>query len=100
MCGYTYSKSIDQALNLGEQLNPLNTSLTRAISAFDLRHNFVASYKLSLPFEQLFKREDRFTECWSISGTTRFSADFPVTLYDDSDNSLLGTLGNGVNNFP
>ncbi len=97
--GYTYSKSIDQGSNLGEQLNPFNTTLTRAISAFDLRHNFVASYKLDLPVEQLFKRNDRLTEGWSISGTTRFSSGFPVTLYDDSDNSLLGTLGNGANNY-
>ena len=43
-------------------------------------------------------RECRLTQGWSISGTTRFSTGFPVTLYDVSDNSLLGTLGNGVNN--
>jgi hypothetical protein len=29
----------------------------------------------------------------------RASSGFPVTLYDNSDNSLLGTLGNGVNNY-
>ena len=99
LLGYTYSKSIDQASNLGEQLNPLNARATRAISAFDMRHNFVASYKLSLPFERLLGRNDRLTEGWSISGTTRFSTGFPVTLFDDSDSSLLGTLGNGVNNY-
>ena len=38
------------------------------------------------------------TEGWSLSGTTRFSTGFPVTLSDVSDNSLLGTLGNGINN--
>jgi hypothetical protein len=37
-------------------------------------------------------------EGWSVSGTARFSTRFPVTLFDDSDRSLLGTLGNGVNN--
>ena len=99
LLGYTYSKSIDQASNLGEQLNPLNTNGSRVISAFDMRHNFVASYKVSLPFDLLFGRNDRLTEGWSISGTTRFSTGFPVTLFDDSDNSLLGTLGNGVNNY-
>jgi hypothetical protein len=36
---------------------------------------------------------------WSLWGTTRFSTGFPVILFDDSDNSLLGTLGNGVNNY-
>ncbi len=99
LLGYTYSKSIDQASNLGEQLNPLNLKATRAISAFDMRHNFVASYKVGLPFDRLFGRHGRWTQGWSASGTTRFSTGFPVTLFDDSDNSLLGTLGNGVNNY-
>jgi len=99
LLGYTYSKSIDQASNLGEQLNPLDAEATRTISAFDVRHNFVASYEVTLPFDLLFRRSNRLTQGWSISGTTRFSTGFPVTLFDDSDNSLLGTLGNGVNNY-
>ncbi|MGH9351700.1 MAG: hypothetical protein ACRD2G_06020 [Terriglobia bacterium] len=99
LMGYTYGKSIDQASNLGEQLNPLNQSLTRAISAFDMRHNLVASYRYELPIERLFHRTGRLIEGWSLSGTTRFSTGLPVALYDDSDNSLLGTLGNGVNNY-
>jgi hypothetical protein len=98
LLGYTYSKSIDQGSNLGEQLNPLNARATRAISAFDMRHNFIASYRVSLPFDRIFARSNRLTDGWSVSGTTRFSTGFPVTLYDDSDNSLLGTLGNGLNN--
>ncbi|MGA7402951.1 MAG: TonB-dependent receptor [Candidatus Sulfotelmatobacter sp.] len=99
LLGYTYGKSIDQGSNLGEQLNPLNYAATRAISAWDMRHNFVASYRVTLPFDLLFKRSGRLTDDWSIAGTTRFSTGFPVTLYDDSDNSLLGTLGNGINNY-
>ena len=55
--------------------------------------------QVALPFDLLFSASDRFTDGWSISGTTRFSTGFPVTLYDDSDNSLLGTLGNGINNY-
>jgi hypothetical protein len=97
LLGYTYSKSIDQASNLGEQTNPYNASLTRVISAWDLTHNFVATYTYELPFDRYFRR-NRLTEGWSLSGTTRFSTGFPVTLADDSDRSLLGTLGNGVNN--
>jgi hypothetical protein len=86
LVGYTYSKSIDQASNIGEQTNPFNASLTRVPSSWDMTHNFVATYTYALPFG------------WSLSGTTRFSTGFPVTLFDDSDRSLLGTLGNGVNN--
>ena len=62
-----------------------------------MTHNFVATYTYALPFDLLFRR-NRLTEGWSLSGTTRFSTGFPVTLADDSDRSLLGTLGNGVNN--
>jgi Carboxypeptidase regulatory-like domain len=99
LIGYTYCKSIDQGSNLGEQLNPMNPAATRAISAWDMRQNFVASYRVTLPFDLLLKRSNRLVDDWSVAGTTRFSTGFPVTLYDDSDNSLLGTLGNGVNNY-
>jgi hypothetical protein len=97
LVGYTFSKSIDDASNLGEQANPFNMRLTRALSSWDMTHNLVASYSYALPFDRLFRR-NRLTEGWSLSGTTRFSTGFPVTLFDDSDRSLLGTLGNGVNN--
>jgi Carboxypeptidase regulatory-like domain len=99
LLAYTYSKSIDQGSNLGEQLDPLDIRATRTISAWDMKHIFVASYNVNLPFDLLFKRSNRLTNGWSIAGTTRFSTGFPVTLYDDSDNSLLGTLGNGINNY-
>ncbi len=48
LIGYTYSKSIDQGSNIGEQLNPFNARLSRAISSWDLRHNFVASYRYAV----------------------------------------------------
>jgi len=95
---YTFSKSIDQGSNLGEVINPYNPALSRGISAWDMRHNFVATYSYGLPLENLFRRTNRLTQGWSISGTTRFSSGFPVTLYDQSDSSLQGSLGNGVNN--
>jgi hypothetical protein len=99
LLGYTYSKSIDQGSNLGEQLNPLNHAATRAISAWDMRHNFVGSFQADLPFDLLFGRANRFTDGWGVAGTARFSTGLPVTLLDDSDSSLLGTLGNGINNY-
>jgi Carboxypeptidase regulatory-like domain len=98
LIGYTYSKSIDQSSNIGEQVNPFNPSLTRAISSFDLRHNFVASYRYDLPFASLLSRHNRLTDGWSLSGTVRFTTGFPVSLYNNTDTSLLGTFGNGVNN--
>jgi len=89
---------MDQGSNIGEQLNPFNARVSHAISSWDLRHDFVASYRYVFPFDRMFHRAGRLTEGWSVSGTTRFASGFPVTLYDDSDRSLLGTLGNGVNN--
>jgi len=97
LAGYTFAKSIDDASNLGEQINPFDMGLTRVISSWDIAHNMVISYTYSLPFDRYFGHS-RLTEGWSLSGTTRFSTGFPVTLSDVSDNSLLGTLGNGINN--
>jgi hypothetical protein len=99
LLSYTYAKSIDQGSSLGEQLNPIDPRQSRTISAWDLKHDFVGSYTWALPLATLFRKSNRLTEEWSLSGTTRFASGFPVTLFDNSDNSLLGTLGNGANNY-
>ncbi|HTW67625.1 MAG TPA: carboxypeptidase regulatory-like domain-containing protein [Bryobacteraceae bacterium] len=98
LVGYTWSKSIDDASNLGETTNPFNLRLTRAISSWNIPQNVVITYTYYLPFERFFGRS-RLTDGWSLSGTSRFASGLPVTLVDNSDNSLLGTLGNGVNNY-
>jgi hypothetical protein len=99
LLSYTYAKSIDQGSSLGEQLNPIDPRQSRTISAWDLKHDFVGSYTLALPIAALLRKSNRLTEEWSLSGTARFATGFPVTLFDNSDNSLLGTLGNGANNY-
>ncbi len=96
---YTFSKSIDQSSNLGEEVNPIDPSLSRALSAFDVRHNFEASYAYELPLERLLGVSNRWTAGWTISGITHFSSGFPVALLNYSDNSLLGAEPNGVNNY-
>jgi Carboxypeptidase regulatory-like domain len=96
---YTYSKSIDQSSNLGEEVNPIDPALSRALSAFDVKHNFVVSYAYELPFEYLFGTSNRWTKGWTISGITHFSSGFPVTLLNYGDNSLLGAEPNGINNY-
>jgi hypothetical protein len=95
---YTFSKSIDQASSLADPLDPFNFNATRALSAWDLKHNLVATYEYQLPLERLFRRAKIFTEGWSVSGITRVSSGFPVTLSSDGDRSLQGSLPNGVNN--
>jgi hypothetical protein len=96
---YTLSKSLDQSSNVGEEVNPINPSLSRALSAFDVTHNFVVSYAYQLPFKQLFARSNRWTTDWTLSGITHFSSGFPVTLLNYGDNSLLGAEPNGINNY-
>jgi hypothetical protein len=95
---YTFSKSIDQSSSLAEPLYPFNFRLTRALSAWDLTHNLVATYQYQLPLERLFGHAKGWAEGWAISGITRASTGFPVTLHADGDNSLTGSLPNGVNN--
>ena len=99
LAGYTFSKSFDQSSNIGEEINPIDPSLSRALSAFDVRHNFVVSYSYRIPFETLFRAANRWTEGWEISGITRVSTGLPVTLVNFGDNSLLGSEPNGINNF-
>ena len=77
LLSYAYAKSIDQGSNLGEQINPINPRQSRAISAWDHKHVFVASYTLALPIGSLLRRDNRLTDGWSLSGTTRFTTGFP-----------------------
>ena len=97
MAGYTYSKSLDDSSNLSEEINPIDPNLSKALSAFDLRHNFVASYNYTLPVARIFSSENRWTQGWSISGVTRFATGLPVTLYNNNDTSLIGSIPNGIN---
>jgi hypothetical protein len=96
--GYTYGKSLDNSSSISEQLNPYNYAATYAPSAFDIKHNFVGSYRYELPFDQLFGR-NRLTEGWVLSGISRFSTGFPVTFTNAADTSLLGTQPDGVNAY-
>ena len=59
----------------------------------------MASYTYRIPFEHLASAHHRWSEGWSVSGITRYSTGFPVTLYNYEDTSLLGTQGNGINNL-
>jgi hypothetical protein len=92
---YTFSKSIDQASSLSDPIDPFNFRLTRALSAWSLTHNLVATYEYRVPS---WRRATPLTRGWSISGITRANSGFPVTISADGDRSLMGSLPNGVNN--
>jgi hypothetical protein len=94
---YTYGKSLDRSSSIGEAVNPVTPALSYAVSSYDIKHNFVLSYELQLPFDRI-PRFIRAAHGWSLSGITRFASGFPVTMINNGDNSLLGTNPNGVNN--
>ena len=99
LASYTYSKSIDQSAGLPEPVNPVDPSLSRGLSAFDMRHNFVAQFRLrsacnSIPRSPLHA----MASGWSVAGIARFTTGLPVTLLNNNDTSLLGTIPNGINN--
>ena len=73
---YTFSKSMDQSSNPGEEVNPFNPALSYGVSSFDVKHNFVVSYEYQLPFDQ-FLHPNRLTSGWSLSGITRFCKRLP-----------------------
>ncbi|HEV3329516.1 MAG TPA: carboxypeptidase regulatory-like domain-containing protein [Bryobacteraceae bacterium] len=98
MLAYTFSKSLDEASSISDPVNPFNYRLTRALSAWDLTHNLVATYQYRLPLDKLSDRARFMTQGWAISGISRVSSGFPVTISSDGDNSLMGSVPNGVNN--
>jgi hypothetical protein len=97
LIGYTFGKSIDQSSSLSEAVNPYNNALSRAISAFDIRHNFVASSNWNLPLDRWMRHRPRLTEGWQLSTIVRLSSGLPVTLFNNTDTSLAGTIPNGIN---
>jgi hypothetical protein len=97
LASYTYGKSMDWASSIQEQVNPFDFRKEYAISAFDLKHNFVFSYNYELPFDKLFRASNRLTQGWTISGVTRYATGLPVTFQSFGDNALVQVQNNGVN---
>lgn len=97
---YTWSKSFDDSSGFYDQINPYTANHARSLSTFDLTHNFVVSYSYDLPFGRSahgFRR--KALAGWSLSGITRFTTGFPVTLSEDDDGSLCGCGGADVPNY-
>jgi hypothetical protein len=91
---YTYSKSLDDSSTATEAVYPFDPGLSRALSAFDLTHNFVVSYSYELPFDKAFG-PNRLTRGWVLTGITRFATGLPVTLIEVDDRSLIGATSPG-----
>jgi hypothetical protein len=76
----------------------VNPSLSRALSAFDLRQNLVTSFHYAVPGPKDEGRLNWLADGWGLAGIARFTAGLPVTLMNNNDTSLLGTIPNGINN--
>ena len=99
LASYTYAKSLDQSAGLPEPVNPIDPSLSRGLSAFDLRHNFVTSFHYEVPkLKSADHLLQQIEDGWAVAGIARFTTGLPVTLLNNNDTSLLGTIPNGINN--
>jgi hypothetical protein len=95
--GYTFSKCMDDASELIEGINPFNPKASTSLCAFDVKHNFVASYEAKVPFDRFFHTtsgwQNTLASGWAVSGITSFVSGLPVSLSFPNDNSLTGTAG-------
>ncbi len=101
LLAYTFSKAIDNASGFNDWVNFSNYRLSRALSSYDLTHNFVASYNWAVPFDRAFARAPkRLTQGWNVVGISRFATGFPITLSQGSgDLSLTGDSANDTPNL-
>jgi hypothetical protein len=98
---YTWSKSIDNSSGFYDQIDPYNPRVSRGLSTFDVTHNFVASYSYDFPFAKSASgAKGKVLSGWTITGITRFTTGFPVTIGEtNDDNSLCGCSGADVPNY-
>jgi hypothetical protein len=97
LLSYTYSKAMDEGSGFGEQvvLYPDGHIFApRALSLYDMTHNFSGSYTYELPIDQLIRKSNRYSRGWKLSGISEFTTGLPITLYEMDDNSLLGSTNN------
>ncbi|MGA8152990.1 MAG: TonB-dependent receptor [Terriglobales bacterium] len=100
LAAYTWSKSIDDSSGFYDQINPYNPNNSRALSTFDIAHNFVVSYSYDLPStKSTHGVQGKLLSGWMLSGITRFTTGFPITMSEDDDNSLCGCGGADVPNY-
>jgi hypothetical protein len=98
LAAYTYAKSLDNSSSLSEEVNPIEPEISKAISAFDIRQNLAISYVAPLPLQRLLPGPKALSDGWTLSGITRFTTGMPVTLFNNDDTSLIGSMPNGINN--
>ncbi len=101
--GYTFGKCLDNSSGLEDSVNPFNLRKSRGLCLFDVKHNFVGSYSVHLPFDKLLHADtgwaQRIAGGWQFAGITTFATGLPVRLSEGKDVSLAGSSGTDVPNF-
>jgi hypothetical protein len=93
---YTYAKALDNASGFGDNINPFDHRVSRSLSSFDLKHNFVVSYSWDLPFQKWTPSSGakrKILEGWRLTGITRFTTGLSITMGAGGDHSLCGCGG-------
>ncbi len=99
LLGYTWEKAMDNGSSAFDATNPYNPALSRALSAFDVPQDLVASYTVDLPFDRVAAGHalaNHLIGGWQISGITTFASGQPVQLTESDDRSLTGTFDDTV----
>jgi hypothetical protein len=84
LLSYTFAKSLDDQ---GAKWDPRDPSRAYGLSTFDMRHNFVASYNWTLPFDR-FMGAHRYSVGWHVTGITRFNTGTPINMFSSGDFAL------------
>ncbi|MFB3920706.1 MAG: carboxypeptidase regulatory-like domain-containing protein [Terriglobia bacterium] len=92
---YTWAKSLDDASGFGDNINPYNRAVSKALSSFDMAHNFVLSYSYDLPFGRYTSSGvgRKLLDGWRVTGITRFTSGLPISMGESGDWSLCGCGG-------
>jgi hypothetical protein len=106
LAAYTWSKSLDNASQFGDLINPFNPKLSKSLSRFDMTNIFAFSYVYQLPLQRLTHGHSgvgyRILSGWHLAGITHFTAGLPVSLSEPDDLALTGSddLGNPAVDLP
>lgn len=89
---YTWSKSFDYGSSFEDTINPLDFRAGYALSQFDARHRFVASYLWQLPIPHAQGVLGTIANGWSISGITILQSGFPIRITSNADIELQNSF--------
>jgi hypothetical protein len=88
LASFNYSRSEDDLTYNESAYNPIDRTLSRNLSNFDVPKSFVFSYNYLLPVDRLSK--SRWLAGWHLAGITTFTNGLPITLSESGDRSYTG----------